>query len=95
MENRPLLEGPAPDPHGRKNGENHLLARPQYIEVPSSAVVEEPGPGLLLEYWDILRRHKGTLILIAFLGFLTSISAHASADTGLPGACLSGDSKYQ
>ena len=73
MENRPLLEGPAPDPHGRKNGENHLLARPQYIEVPSSAVVEEPGPGLLLEYWDILRRHKGTLILIAFLCLLTSI----------------------
>ena len=73
MENRPLLEGPAPDPHGRKNGDNHLLARPQYIEVPSSAVVEEPGPGLLLEYFDIIRRHQGTLILIAFLGFLASI----------------------
>ena len=73
MENRPLLEGPAPDPQRRKNGENHLLARQQYIEVPSSRVIEEPGPGLLLEYWDILRRHSGTLILIAFLGFLTSI----------------------
>ncbi len=73
MENRPLLEGPAPDPHGRKNSDNHLLARPQYIEVPSSAVVEEPGPGLLLEYFDIIRRHQGTLILIAFLGFLASI----------------------
>jgi capsular exopolysaccharide synthesis family protein len=56
----------------RKNGESNLLARPQYIEVPSSAVIEEPGPGLLLEYWDILRRHKGTLILIAFLGLLTA-----------------------
>ena len=31
------------------------------------------GPGLLLEYWDILRRHKGTLILIAFLGLLASL----------------------
>ena len=73
MENRPLLEGPAPDPQGRKNGESHLLARPQYIEVPSSAVIEEPGPGLLLEYFDIVRRHQGTLILIAFLGLLASI----------------------
>ena len=73
MENRPLLEGPGPDPQRRKNGESNLRARPQYIEVPSSAVIEEPGPGLLLEYWDILRRHKGTLILIAFLGLLTSL----------------------
>ena len=51
----------------------NLLARPQYIDVPSSPVIEEPGPGLLLEYWDILRRHKGTLILIAFLGLLASL----------------------
>jgi capsular exopolysaccharide synthesis family protein len=57
----------------RKKGESHLLARPQYIEVPSTAVIEEPGPGLLLEYWDILRRRRGTLVLIAFLGLLTSL----------------------
>jgi succinoglycan biosynthesis transport protein ExoP len=57
----------------RKNCESNLLARPQYIEVPSTAVIEEPGPGLLLEYMDMLRRHKGTLILIAFLGLLTSL----------------------
>jgi uncharacterized protein involved in exopolysaccharide biosynthesis len=57
----------------RKNGDSNLLARPQYIEVPSSTVNEEPGPGLLLEYLDILRRHKGTLILIAFLGLLASL----------------------
>jgi capsular exopolysaccharide synthesis family protein len=73
MENQPLLDGPAPDPLRRKNGDNHVLARQQYIEVPPSQLLEEPGPGLLLEYWDILRRHKGTLILIAFLGLLTSI----------------------
>ena len=73
MENRPHLDEPAPDPIRRKEGEHHLLARPQYIEVPSLAVLEEPGPGLLLEYWDILRRHKGTLILIAFLGLLASL----------------------
>ena len=57
----------------RKNGESNLPARPQYIEVPSSAVIEEQGPGLLLEYLDIVRRYKGTLILIAFLGLLTSL----------------------
>lgn len=73
MKNRPLLEGPAPDSLRRKNGESELLARPQYIEVPASPVIEEPGSSLLLEYFDIIRRHKGTLILIAFLGFLASI----------------------
>ncbi len=74
MENRPVSDGPAPDPQRRKNGESKLLARPQYIiEAPSSTVIEEPSPGLLLEYLDIVRRHKGTLILIAFLGLLTSL----------------------
>ena len=72
MENRPLLEGPA-DPKRRKNGESNLLARPQYIEMPSSTVIEDSGPGLLLEYLDIVWRHKGTLILIAFLGLLASL----------------------
>ena len=73
MENQPLLDDLGPDPRRRKNAGTNLLARPQYIEVPSPEVIEEPGPGLLLEYWDILRRHKGTLILIAFLGLLTSV----------------------
>src|ERR1700736_5708385 len=36
-------------------------------------VFEEPGPGLLPEYLQILRRRKGTLILIVFLGSLTSL----------------------
>ena len=73
MENRPLLEGHAPGLQRRKNGEDKLAMRPQYIDVPPSTVVEEPGPGLLLEYFDIVRRHKGTLILIAFLGLLASL----------------------
>jgi capsular exopolysaccharide synthesis family protein len=34
---------------------------------------EEPGPGLLPEYLQILRRRKGTLILVVFLGLLTSL----------------------
>ncbi|MGO8814728.1 MAG: GumC family protein [Terriglobia bacterium] len=73
MENRPLLEGHASGLQRRKNGEDKLALRPQYIDVPPSTVVEEPGPGLLLEYFDIVRRHKGTLILIAFLGLLASL----------------------
>ena len=73
MENRPLLEGPVPDPLRRKNGESNALARQQYVDVPYSPVIEEPGPGLLLEYLDIVRRHKGTLILVAFLGLLASL----------------------
>src|ERR1039458_6541269 len=73
MENRPLLEGPFPEPLKRTNSESKALARPQYVDVPYSPAIEEPGPGLLLEYLDIVRRHKGTLILIAFLGLLTSL----------------------
>jgi len=73
MENQPLLDDPGPDPGRRKNAGTNALARPQYIEVPSTEVIEEQGPGLLLEYWDIVRRRRGTLILIAFLGLLTSL----------------------
>jgi len=57
----------------RKNGESNLPARPQYIEVPSTAGIEEQGPGQLLGYLDIVRRHRGTLVLIAFLSLLTSL----------------------
>jgi capsular exopolysaccharide synthesis family protein len=57
----------------RENGESNLLARPRIIEAPPTRVIEEPAPGLLLEYFDIVRRHKGTLTLIAFLGLLISL----------------------
>jgi succinoglycan biosynthesis transport protein ExoP len=73
MENRPLLEGPFPEPLKRKNSESKALARSQYVDVPYSPAIEEAGPGLLLEYLDIVRRHKGTLILVAFLGLLASV----------------------
>ena len=73
MENQPLLDDPGPDPRRRKNAGTNLLARPQYIEAPSPEIIEEPGPGLLLEYWDILRRRRGALVLIAFVGFLCSL----------------------
>ncbi len=71
MEDKPLLDDP--DPRRRKGDGNRLAARPQYIEVPPAEVLEEPGPGLLLEYWDILRRHRGTLVLTAFLGLLAAL----------------------
>ena len=61
------------DVHRQKQDESHLLARPQYIEAPPAAVIMEPGPGLLLEYFEIVRRHKGPLLLVALLGLLTSI----------------------
>jgi len=43
------------------------------MDMPYPEEFEEPGPGLLPEYWQILRRRKGTLILIVFLGLLTSL----------------------
>ena len=69
MKTRPRLEGPV-DLQRRNNGESNLVARPQYIEAPYPEVIEDQGPGLLLEYWDILRHHRGTLALAPFLDFL-------------------------
>ncbi len=34
---------------------------------------EEPGGGTLLDYWHILRRRQGTLLLITFLGALLAL----------------------
>jgi uncharacterized protein involved in exopolysaccharide biosynthesis/Mrp family chromosome partitioning ATPase len=69
MQNQPFLDRPAPESRRR----NSLALRSRYIEAESPQLFEEPGPGLLLEYWDILRRRKGTLLLIAFLGLLASV----------------------
>ena len=74
MDNDPLLEDPNPGPSTRKVAPTSLLApRRQYMEVPFPEEFEEPGPGLLPEYLQILRRRKGTLILVVFLGLLTSL----------------------
>jgi capsular exopolysaccharide synthesis family protein len=49
-------------------------ARPAYMEVPPPPMMlEDQGPGLLLEYWHMLRRRKGTLVLIACLGLLAAV----------------------
>jgi polysaccharide biosynthesis transport protein len=52
----------------------HTLARTQYVEIPAGPAPrdsddEEQTPGLI-EYWRILRRHKGTWIVFAFVGAL-------------------------
>src|ERR1700681_222108 len=74
MENEPLLDDPGQGPCTRKGARTSLLSpRRQYKEVSYPEVFEEPGPGLLPEYLQILRRRKGTLILIVFLGLLTSL----------------------
>jgi polysaccharide biosynthesis transport protein len=54
------------------NRSTHTLARNQYSEIPASAYTpdpdNEPETGGLIEYWRILRRHKGTWLIFAFVG---------------------------
>ena len=52
-------EAPAPPP-----------APLRYLEGPAQDFAEPADSGGLLEYWQILRRHKGAVVLIAFLGGL-------------------------
>ncbi len=50
-------------------------ARPPYMEAPPPPMmmIEDQAPSLLLEYWHMLRRRKGTLVLIACLGLLAAV----------------------
>src|ERR1700693_3717851 len=74
MENQPLLDDPRKDPLSRNGARTSLLPpRRQYMEMPFPEVFEEPGPGALPEYLQILRRRRGALILIVFLGLLASL----------------------
>lgn len=74
MENQPLLDDPSQGPLARKSPRTSLLPpRRQYMDMPYPEEFEEPGPALLPEYWQILRRRKGTLILIVFLGLLIAL----------------------
>jgi capsular exopolysaccharide synthesis family protein len=43
------------------------------MEVPPPVVLNGEAPPLLLEYWYMLRRRKGTLVLIACLGLLAGV----------------------
>ena len=69
MENDTFLSHPAPDPRQR----NSLALRPRYVEGPPPEFIDEPGRGLLVEYWEMLRPHKGTLTVACFLGLLFSL----------------------
>jgi capsular exopolysaccharide synthesis family protein len=74
MDNQPLLDVSGHDSLARRDEKPNLRsARPQYIDAPASEIIDEPGPSLIFEYWHILRRHKGALLLIALLGFLASL----------------------
>src|ERR1700733_7900684 len=74
MENQPLREDHSHDPLTRKDASNGLMPRGQrYMDMPFPDVFEDAGPGPLHEYWQIIRRRKGTLILIVCLGLLISL----------------------
>src|ERR1700722_1839741 len=74
MENQPLLDDPGQGPFPQMGARTSLpQQRRQQMEAPFPKVFEGPGPFLLLEYLQILRRRKGILILIVFLGLLTSL----------------------
>lgn len=74
MENQPVLYDPRKDPGSLNDTRTNVLApRRQYAELPYPDTFEGPGRGLLLEYLQIVRRRKGTLILIVFLGLLVSL----------------------
>src|SRR5208283_3701980 len=74
MEDQHLLGGPDRNLPSKGAGAN-LPTRQPYLEVPSSssAMIDEPGAGSLLEYGQMLRRRKGTLLLITCLGLLLSL----------------------
>ena len=74
MDNQPLLDEPHRGPFTHKGDRTNLLpSRRQYMEAPFPEAFEEPGPSALPEYLQILRRRKGTMLLITFLGLLTAL----------------------
>jgi hypothetical protein len=59
MENQPLVDSLNQDPGTRKRTGSSLLQwRQQYMEMPLPDVIEEPGPGGLFEYLQILQRRR-------------------------------------
>src|ERR1035438_7827286 len=73
MSDQPLLDDPGQTPVLYKNAATNMTARPRYIEAPPSVVLNGEAPPLLLEYWYMLRRRKGALLLIAFAGLLAGL----------------------
>ena len=73
MSDQPLLNDPGQTPVPHRNTAANLPARPPYLEVPPPVVLNGEAPPLLLEYWNMLRRRKGTLVLFACLGLLAGV----------------------
>jgi polysaccharide biosynthesis transport protein len=73
MSDQPLLNDPGQTQDVGMNAATHLPARPPYLEVPPPVVLNGEAPPLLLEYWHMLRRRKGILVLIACLGLLAGV----------------------
>ena len=72
MSDQPLLDGHDETPVVRRAAAAHLPAPMPYLESPSM-LTEDQGAGLLVEYWHMLRRRKGTFLLIALLGLLAAV----------------------
>jgi len=74
MENQPLLYNPGQNPRTHREIRDGLLAsRLPNLEVQYPEIYEEQGQGLLIEYWQILRRRKATLVLLALLGLAAAL----------------------
>jgi polysaccharide biosynthesis transport protein len=73
MSDQPLLNDPGQTPVLHGNGANYLPARQSYREAPPPVLMNSQAPPLLLEYWHMLRRHKGTMLVIACLGLLAGV----------------------
>ena len=54
-------------------GEPTLPARMQYAGPVEADFLDDAGESSLLEYWHVLRRHKGTVVIFAFLGALAGL----------------------
>ena len=73
MENQPQINGSGENLHKRSNAGTSLQVRAPYTVATFPEVIEDQGSSLVLEYWNIFQRHKGTLVLTAFLGLLFSL----------------------
>jgi len=60
-------------PEPGKPEEARLPVRYEYVEVPAPETGAEPEGPTLLDYWRILKRHKGTLALFALSGVAAAI----------------------
>ena len=60
----------------RPSSYSAVPAKAEAIETPpryAREYIDDAAPGGLLEYWGILRRHKGTIIIFAFLGLIAAV----------------------